>query len=118
MDLMVNFERKLAREKLLEAQLSAAVILIEKQEDTVVNLQFEVNQLKKILFKGKGERFVPFSLQLSLAFDDQKVITVPEPTKEKISYHRAKKKHPGRNALPEHIPVKEIGLEPYCGKAI
>jgi transposase len=112
MDLMVNFERKLAREKLLEDQLSAAVILIEKQEDTVVNLQFEVNQLKKILFKGKGERFVPFSLQLSLAFDDQEVITVPEPTKEKISYHRAKKKHPGRNALPEHIPVEEIILEP------
>ena len=112
MDLMVNFERKLSREKLLKAQLSAAVILIEKQEDTVVILQFEVNQLKKILFKGKGERFVPFSLQLSLAFDDKEVITVPEPTKEKISYHRVKKKHPGRNALPEHIPVEEIILEP------
>jgi len=41
MDLLVNFERKLAREKLLEDQLSAAVILIGKQEDTVVNLQLK-----------------------------------------------------------------------------
>jgi hypothetical protein len=38
MDLLVNFELKLAGEKLLEAQLSAAVILREKQEDTIVNL--------------------------------------------------------------------------------
>jgi hypothetical protein len=31
---------------------------------------------------------------------------------QKVAYERVKKKHPGRNALPEHIPVEEIILEP------
>ena len=33
---------------------------------------------------------------------------MPEPVTEKVAYERVKKKHPGRNALPEHIPVEEI----------
>ena len=33
---------------------------------------------------------------------------MPEPVTEKVAYERVKKKHPGRNALPENIPVKEI----------
>jgi hypothetical protein len=49
---------------------------------------------------------------LTLPFEDQEVITVPEPAIEKVAYERVKKKHPGRNALPEHIPVEEIILEP------
>jgi transposase len=65
-----------------------------------------------MLFKSRGERFVPSNLQLTLPFEEQEEITVPEPTKEKITYERVKKKHPGRNALPEHIPVEEIILEP------
>jgi hypothetical protein len=31
---------------------------------------------------------------LTLPFEDQEEITVPEPTKEKIAYERVKKKHP------------------------
>ena len=34
--------------------------------------------------------------------------TLPEPVTEKVAYERVKKKHPGRNALPENIPVEEI----------
>ena len=33
---------------------------------------------------------------------------MPEPVIEKVAYERVKKKHPGRNALPEHIQVEEI----------
>ena len=33
---------------------------------------------------------------------------MPEPIIEKVAYERVKKKHPGRSALPEHIPVEEI----------
>jgi hypothetical protein len=65
-------------------------------------MQFEVNQLKRMLFKSRGERFVPSNLQLTLPFEYQEEITAPEPTKEKITYVRLKKKYPGRNALPEH----------------
>jgi hypothetical protein len=95
-----------------EEQLLAAASLLQKKEDTIANLQFEVNQLKRMLFKSRGERFVPSNLQLTLPFEDQEEITVPEPTKEKIAYELVKKKHPGRNARPENIPVEEIILEP------
>ena len=33
---------------------------------------------------------------------------MPEPVTEKVAYERVKKKHPGRSALPEHIPLEEI----------
>jgi hypothetical protein len=75
-------------------------------------MQFEINPLKRMLFKGRGERFVPSNLQMPLPFEDQEVISVPEPTKEKITIERVKKKHSGRNALQEHIRVEEIILEP------
>ena len=61
-----------------------------------------------MLFKSRGERFVPSNQPLTLPFEDQEIITVPEPVTEKVAYERVKKKHPGRNALPEYIPVKEI----------
>ena len=86
--------------------------MLQKKEDTIANLQFVVNQLKRMLFKSRGERFVPSNLQLTHPFEDQEVITVPEPVTEKVAYERVKKKHPGRSALPEHIPVEEIILEP------
>ena len=95
-----------------EEQLLAATSLLQKKEDTIANLQFEVNQLKRMLFKSRGERFVPSNLQLTQPFEDQEEITVPEPVTEKVAYERVKKKHPGRSALPEHIPVEEIILEP------
>jgi hypothetical protein len=33
---------------------------LQKKEDIIANLQFEVNQLKRMLFKSRGERFVPY----------------------------------------------------------
>ena len=75
-------------------------------------MQFEINQLKRMLFKSRGERFVPFNLQLTLPFEDQEENTDPEPTKEKIAYERLKKKHPGRNSLPEHSLREQ--LEGHC----
>ena len=67
--------------------------------------------MKRILFKSRGGRFVPSNLQLTLPFEEQEVITAPEPVIEKVAYERVKKKHPGRNALPEHIREEEIILE-------
>lgn len=40
--------------------------------------------------------------------------TTPKETasKETITYTQEKQKHPGRHALPEHLPVSEIIIEP------
>jgi hypothetical protein len=111
-EFLVIFEPASPQEMRPEEQLLAAASLLQKKEDTIANLQFEVNQLKRMLFKSRGERFVPSNLQLTLPFEDQEVITLPEPVIEKVAYEWVKKKHPGRNTLPEHIHVEEIILEP------
>ena len=49
--------------------------------------------------------------QLSL-FAEDTVEEIVEPTQETITYSRDKKKHQGRNALPENLPVREVIIEP------
>lgn len=87
-----------------------------KQEAHINDLQFQLEQLKRLLFGAKRERFVKNAdeNQLTLPFDvpPQKA---PEKQQEVITYVRSKTKHenhPGRLALPSHLPVEEIIIEP------
>jgi len=76
-------------------------------------LKQELATLKKLIFGHKTERYkaAKNDAQLSL-FADEKVEEVPE-EKETISYTRKKRKnHPGRNKIPDHLPVEEIIIEP------
>jgi len=79
-------------------------------------LQHELNQLKRLIFSSKRERFIAAQTpeQLALAFDGQETTPVSEESGEKqtITYQRSKKKHPGRTPLPEHLPTQEIIIEP------
>lgn len=79
-------------------------------------MQFQIDQMQRVLFGAKRERFIKKQdeNQMTLPFD---VEEQPETEKEteQITYKREKKKrenHPGRIALPSHLPVKEIVLEP------
>lgn len=77
-------------------------------------LRQELDQLKRLIFGSKSERFVPDqndSSQLNIFGD---LVEATEPTiKQEISYQRSNaKKHPGRSAIPDHLPVEEIILEP------
>ena len=75
----------------------------------------ELAELKKLIFGSKRERFIPDvpSDQLGLFSQDKEEEEVdPVIEKERISYERTKKKHTGRQALPEHLPVEEIIIEP------
>ena len=89
-------------------------------ELTMQNAQLkrELDQLRKLIFGAKKERFVTENVtpgQLSL-FEDLSVGQGPveEQTKEIISYERKKpsKKHEGRNEIPDHLPVIEVIIEP------
>ena len=83
----------------------------------VAMLKMELEQLKKLVFGSKSERFVPEHPpeQLRLFGSEQEPEPSPEeppkPT-EKASRKRDKKKHPGRHPLPDNIPVEEIFIEP------
>src|SRR5690606_15442766 len=79
----------------------------------VASLEQQMQQLLKLIQGFKSERFVPQtsnSSQLELFAP----IEVPAelPKQEEISYTRDKRKHPGRHALPENLPVREEIIEP------
>lgn len=87
----------------------------ESQKAEIASLKLQLNQLIKLLQGFKSERFIPTTTneeQLNLFSKELTVNSATEPAKEEITYTRTKKKHQGRNALPEHLPVKEVIIEP------
>jgi len=100
-------------------------------EERVNEMQFHIDQMKRLLFGAKRERFIPTKddKQLTLPFE-VKEDQAPEKEQEVVTYVRSKKgkreNHPGRLALPAHLPVEEIVIEPredtsdmkYIGKEV
>ncbi|MCM4156151.1 MULTISPECIES: IS66 family transposase [unclassified Christiangramia] len=86
----------------------------ETFKEKISALEVQLGQLYKLIQGFKSERFIPEILQQQLSLfseNSDKTGQVVTP-KETISYTREKKKHPGRNTLPEHLPVREVILEP------
>lgn len=83
------------------------------QKEKITSLEVQLSQLYKLLSGFKSERFVSEISQEQLnLFSESHPQAIAEASKETITYTREKKKHCGRNALPEHLPVKEIVIEP------
>ena len=95
-------------------KVSKDEIILQKDRQ-IKTLQDEVAYFKKMIFAFKSERYISNadSNQLEL-FDKQKEDTVEQESDitEQVTYTRKKKKHPGRNKLPDHLPVEEIIIEP------
>ena len=82
-------------------------------------LRHELDQLKRLIFGVKSERFVPAATPIApeqmALWQEGGTEEAAEPIKEKISYERRKTKskpHPGRTPLPEHLPVRRVRIEP------
>lgn len=77
-------------------------------------MEVQLGQLYKLIQGFKSERFIPEILeqQLSLFSEDSDKTGQVATPKETITYTREKQKHPGRSSLPEHLPVREVILEP------
>lgn len=84
-----------------------------KQEQKIASLEQQINQLLKLINGFKSERFSPSisSLDQPTLFDLDPPSVIEE-VQQEITYKRSKVKHQGRNKLPEHLPVKEIIIEP------
>lgn len=100
-----------------ETELTTNQQVVSEQKATIEYLEFQLAQLKRMLFGAKRERFIPeHPNQLTIPFDmeDEQVEQIIEADTEKISYERKRysKPHPGRLPLPSHLPVKEIIIEP------
>jgi len=104
----------MTREELIQQN----VILKEQialQEQKYKTLQEQFNQLLKLINGFKSERFIPSqtaSEQLNMFKNASKQEDVPEEASQTITYQRNPQKHQGRNKLPEHLPVKEVVIEP------
>jgi transposase len=95
-----------------------------KYEQAVVEvalLKQQMQQLQKMIFAAKHERFVPASHpdQLTLAINAEVTAQCNIADTKKISYTRTttqlEKKplvHPGRMKLPEHLERREVVIEP------
>jgi transposase len=90
-------------------------------ELTVIDLQQQINQLKKMIFGSKHERFVaddnPSQLELNIQAEALASCSVSQA--KKISYTRTSLlvdqkplQHPGRMKLPETLRREEIIIEP------
>lgn len=85
-------------------------------------LQFRLEQLERLVFGQRRERFVPQeapSEQLSLfqgeAPDSASAPGLDAPEKQVVSYERDRpsgKPHPGRNKIPDHFPEDVVVIEP------
>jgi transposase len=90
---------------------------LQLKYDMVVH---ELEQLKKMIFGSRHERFVPSNnnpSQLALAIQAEQIAQCNITSVKKIEYTKvktevAKKEHPGRHKLPEHLERKEIIIAP------
>jgi len=90
--------------------------IIAEKDAEISALKFENTELKKLIYGSKSERFSSSEQdpeQGNLFVQEEQVEPEKEVT-EQISYERTKgkKDHPGRHALPEHLPVEEVIIEP------
>jgi transposase len=122
--LIASYENTVAEK---EAVIAKNETVIADQDTAILSLtadnnaaKFEIDQLRRMIYGSRRERFVPAEdpRQLRIEFEPQ-TTEIEEAVKEereaiRISYlrNKPKKKHPGRMALPKHLPVKETILEP------
>jgi transposase len=78
-------------------------------------MQFQIDQMNRLLYGAKRERFIANidKNKLTLPFEVEQE-EAPEKEHEVITYVQEKnkrKEHSGRLTLPSHLPVEEIVLE-------
>jgi transposase len=124
----------MAKIAILENDLASKNSVITERENSILqhtkaitaltvkneHLMFQIEQFKRLVYGSKRERFVSNIdiNQLRIEFEpkaieiDQEVKAERE--KIRVAYQRSKpkKKHPGRLALPTHLPVVETVIEP------
>lgn len=115
---MAKALENMTREELL--QMTKSLEKEKAQLEQVANsLKVQLAEFKRLIFGTKSERFVAKAhnekqMELPFNVEEKPVTEEPAPTQE-ITYTRKKnsnKNHPGRFPLPDHLPVKEIVIEP------
>ena len=123
----IIIQELLAKNAVLESSLAEKDSLLSEKDSAILKLTgdieaiaFQNDQLRRMIFGSKRERFISTVdvQQLSLEFEP-KTAQIEEAVKAeretiRVAYERkkTKKEHPGRLALPSHLPVVETVIEP------
>ena len=89
--------------------------IIEEKEAKIKDLEQENAMLKKLIFGSRSERHksTPVaSNQLNMFVDLEEAEQEAEEPTTQVKGYTKKKSHPGRQALPDHLPVEEVVIEP------
>lgn len=112
---------------LLKSNLADKDSLIADKDSAILKLtcdleaaRFQNDQMKRMIFGSKRERFVSLIdiNQLRIEFEPKSGEIAEDVKAERelirVAYERrkVKKEHPGRMVLPSHLPVVEIVIEP------
>lgn len=100
--------------------ISEKTVAISKLTAELEAEKFKYTQLQRLIFGSKRERFISATIpeQLKLEFEpksleiEQAVIAERETIRVAYERKKVKKAHPGRWALPTHLPIVEITIEP------
>lgn len=85
---------------------------LRKRDERIAQLTFRLEQLERMVFGAKSERYVPAPPGQSTLFD---VPATAQPATEQVRYTRIKpgqKKQPVREAIAAHLPRVERVIEP------
>jgi len=94
--------------------------LIGELQITVASMQHQLDNLKKLIYGSRHERFIPSNnnpSQLALGIQAEEAAQCNITSVKKIEYTKVKTEviktaHPGRHKLPEHLQRKEIIIAP------
>ncbi len=108
------------RVAVLEAELASKDNDLLKLTAQLEAERFKYAQLQRMIYGSKRERFISSTCpeQLKLEFEPKSIEIEQAVEQERetirVAYKRSKvkKAHPGRMALPEHLPVVETVIEP------
>jgi len=123
----ISIDSLMAKIAILESNLADKDSIIADKDSSISKLtidyeaaKFQNEQLRRMIFGSKRERFVPMldSHQMIIEFEP-KTAEIAEAVKIereliRVAYERNKtpKEHHGRMVLPTHLPVVEIVIEP------
>ena len=88
---------------------------IAKQKAEIEHFKFRIEQLEKLIFSSRSEKFKSSLVESQLSLfnsESEQVDDIQDTEVEQVSYERKKSKpHSGRNKFPSHLPVEETIIE-------
>jgi transposase len=125
-DLGALYEQQLSRATDLSEQMEKQSTVEADLREQIAAVTFELNQLRKMVFGSRRERFIPApgitkaELQLALDLDAETIAECRISSATKVEYIRTRVEvtavkpnaHPGRMKLPDHLRRETIILKP------